>query len=209
MNTGSAAQRLPSCRAESSDVVPLRSWYLGLCISILQMSQTKLFCSASHVYNQKAELAACTLELCSGCICCFAWLFLWPSAKSLQLRKLQTVLISGSASWSQQHRASVQRHTLRTECLTKPHGEASIKLMTKTEDKRRRSVRTRQLWPRLRVALSTLSAFKCIWFVIVSHWSISSTLSDKHSKACKLLLDVSLLPRDRRHKNMLWSQRTA
>lgn len=202
MNTGSAAQRLRSCRAKSSDVVLLRSWYLGLCISILQMSPTKLFCSASHVYNRKAELAACTLELCSGCICCFAWLFLWPSAKFLQLRKLLWKSLALHPEVNK-HRASVQRHTLRTECLTKPRGEASIKLMTETEDKRRRSVCTRQLWPRLRAALSTLSAFKCIWFVIVSHWSISSTLSDKHSKACKLLLDVSLLPRDRRHKNML------
>lgn len=207
MNTGSAAQRLLSCRAKSSDVVLLRSWYCAYQSFRCRRQNFSAVPLMSTIKKQNWLRA-----LWSFVLDAFAVLhdfFFWPSAKFLQLRKLQTVLISGSASWSQQHRASVQQHTLWTECLTKPHGEAPIKLMTKTEDKRRRSVCTRQLWPRLRAALSMLSVFKCIWFVIVSHWSISSTLSDKHSKACKLLLDVSLLPRDRRHKNMLWSQRTA
>lgn len=126
-----------------------------------------------------------------------------PSAKSLQLR-VQIALIS------QQRCTRVQQHTLGLERLTKPHLEASIQLMTKTEDKQRRCVCTRQI-------LTTACAHRASPYqrsnAAALRWyhtgPLAALLGNKHSEACKLLLDVALLPRDRRHKNMLWSQRTA
>lgn len=122
--------------------------------------------------------------------------------KSLQLRKLQTVLIS------QQRCTSVQQHTLWLERLMEPHLEASIQLMTKTENKQSRFVCTRQIWPPLSTPwpYQRSNAAGLRWYHI---GPLAALSGNKHSKACKLLLDVSLLPRDRRHKNMLWSQRTA